>query len=145
MSNNIEVVTVPTLVEIVKAMVSPTQIPVENRAKTNQVNPTARVAGANYTSKDKAVIGVDDDRSICWSSPNFVAQDAERFRKFAKACDLTPAELGATIVMDWFDKNYETIDSVVADQMKADMTEEQKNKKLLALEAQIAKLKALQF
>jgi len=133
-----------SIVDAVKAMVAATQVAKDQRKKTTDVN---QATGKNFTSKDKAVLGIDDDRSITWAYPNFEATDSEKFKLLAKACDTTASELASRIVMDWFDKNREAIEPVVADQLRGEQTEEDLQKKLEAIQRQqaatLAKLEAL--
>ncbi len=129
-----------SIMDTIKNMGDSAQVPVANRKSVKDINP---LKGTPHTSKDKAVLGIDEERIIVWAYPNFDHTSSDKFKIIAKAANMTTADLAARIVMDWFDKNIEEIDEITVSQLKAANTVDDIQKKLDAGARQLAKLQEL--
>lgn len=133
-----------TIVDKIKTLVPSRQIAADKRAKVGTTNPKARPESTNklFTAKDKAVLGIDEDRSITWSIANFTAEDSERFRLIAKESGTTPTDLGARIIMQWFEDNRQEIDEIVGEVLTKTKSADDIEKQYQAALRQVERLKA---
>ena len=128
-----------SILDTIKAMVPSRQIPAEQRKSTKHVNPESK-DGTNYTAKDKAVLGIEADRSITWSFPNFFPEDSQRFKIIANEAGVTPGDLGSMIIMTWFEQNREEIDVIAGDVVTSGNSADDIAKKIAAANRTIANL-----
>jgi len=141
MSNDIKsIVDSSKLIEFINNLPLARQIPVDKRMTVEMTNPET---GKKFVPKTKAVEGIEEDRSITWSFANFTSSDDIRWKMLAKKANITAAELGARIIMGWFEDNREAIYEFCGDVNEVELSEEDIDKKMKALQKQIEKLTSL--
>ena len=128
------------LITAIKGFVPFSSVPLADRPKTGDPNPDPLSKSGSFTAKAKKVLGVPSDHTITWSPVHFDEDDTNRFQVLAKATGVSVDELGATIVMTWFRDNLVAINEIVNDRLAGETTMDELDKKLAAVERQIARL-----
>lgn len=132
--------TTKSIVDIIKGMQPAGQVPADKRKTTKDMNAAT---GKLHTSKDKEVLGIGEGRVITWSHVNFTDTDSERFARIAKSSGVKTSELGAMIVMDWFEQNRPEIETIAGEVLANEQSAEDIDKKMQALTRQLAKLREM--
>ena len=127
-----------SIVDKIKVFKPARQIAIADRKKVTQVNSGS---GKNFTAKDKAVVGIHDDRIISWSFPNFEWSDSEMLKQVAKASGTTVSDMLTSVAMQWVEDNHTELHEIAGEQVrKIGATEEQLRAKIDRTNKQLEKL-----
>lgn len=107
------------------------------------INPKS---GKEFTSKDKRVLGIPEDNETTWLPFHLSVHDNTRFNVLAKACKRTSFQLGAEIMIAWFDEHRDDIEAEVQSMLKDEKSIEDLEKEVETakrkFEASMARLTA---
>lgn len=107
--------------------------------KTPLTEKQAIALGLPHTSKAKCRLGVNDDREVLWVPMNMSLYDHQNLLALAKGMDIPAYELMARVCGEWFDKNREAIYAEAESHIKAEASMEDLEKKIAALQANLAR------